>query len=240
MAHRSSDRSGAVLFDIDGTLVDTNYLHVAAWLDAFRHVGHPVNGADIHRAIGMGSPQLLERLLGADVAGELGERVKAEHGARYRRNFETLRAFEGARMLVQTLAGRARAVLASSASPDELKALRATLDVDDVVDAIIGGGDVDAAKPQPDVVQVALERVGVGPDAALFVGDTVWDIEACEKAGVPCIAVLTGGIGDAELREAGAVAVYRSVADLLANLEDSPLRAVLRPPLSQATSRQQG
>jgi HAD superfamily hydrolase (TIGR01549 family) len=227
MADQSTDRSGAVLFDIDGTLVDTNYLHVTAWLDAFREVGHPVNGADIHRAIGMGSPQLLERLLGGELAGEVGDRVKAEHAERYRRNFETLRAFEGARQLVQRVAGRARAVLASSASPDELEALRATLDVDDVVDAVIGGGDVNAAKPEPDVVQVALERIGVGPDAAVFVGDTVWDIEACEKAGVPCIAVLTGGIGDAELRDAGAIAVYRSVADLLINLEDSPLRAVL-------------
>jgi phosphoglycolate phosphatase-like HAD superfamily hydrolase len=119
-------------------------------------------------------------------------------------------------------------VLATSASPEELDALRKTLDSDDVIDAITSSEDVESAKPEPDLVQVALQRASVGADRAVFVGDTVWDVEAASQAGVPCVAVLTGGISAAELRQAGAVAVYRSVAELLDGLDDSPLSAVLR------------
>jgi HAD superfamily hydrolase (TIGR01549 family) len=218
---------GAVLFDVDGTLVDSNYLHVVAWMEAFRAIGHPVDGAAIHRAIGMGARQLLDTLLGEPLADQVGDHAKTEHAARYRGHFEDLRAFDGSRRLVRTVADRAAVVLATSASPDEVEALRATLEVDDVVHAITGSEDVDAAKPEPDLVQVALQRAGVDAGAAVFVGDTVWDIEASAKAGVPCVAVLTGGISAAELRDAGAVAVYRSVANLLNHLDDSPLRAVL-------------
>ena len=225
-------RRGAVLFDVDGTLVDSNYLHVVAWMGAFREAGHPVDGAAIHRAIGMGAPQLLESLLGGSLAGEIGPQVKAGHTERYRRWFESLRPFDGARDLLRSVACRAGVVLATSASPEEVSALRATLDADDAIDAITGSEDVERAKPAPDLVHVALQRAGVDSDAAVFVGDTVWDVEASARAGLPCVAVLTGGISAAELHEAGAVAVYRSVADLLENLDDSPLAAVLRQPVT--------
>jgi len=222
----AGNRHGAVLFDVDGTLVDSNYSHVVAWMAAFRAVGHPVDGADIHRAIGMGSAQLLDALLGGQ-ARELGEAAKAEHKERYGRNFEMLRPFDGARSLLHAVARRARVVLATSAGGGEVEALRAALDSDDAIWAVTGADDVEAAKPEPDLIQVALERAGVGPDEAVFVGDTVWDVEASAKAGVPCVAVLTGGISGAELRDAGAVAVYRGVAQLLEGLGTSPLRAVL-------------
>ena len=127
------------------------------------------------------------------------------------------------------MARRATVVLATSASDEETKALSAALDFNDAITAITGAADVDDAKPEPDVVEVALERAGVGPDEAVFVGDTVWDVQASAKAKVPCIGVLTGGITAHELRDAGAVAVYRSVADLLARIDDSPLGAMLSP-----------
>ncbi len=219
--------NGALLFDVDGTLIDSNYLHVVAWMAAFREVGHPVDATDIHRAIGMGSSQLLSALLGDRLARELGQAAKAEHKERYRRNFEKLRPFNGARELLRAVSKRAAVVLATSASPEEVEAQRAALDVEDALTGVTGAQDVGAAKPDPDLVESALALAGVGPDAAVFVGDTVWDIEACAKAGVPCVTVLTGGISAAELRDAGAVAVYRSVADLLDGLDGSPLGRVL-------------
>jgi phosphoglycolate phosphatase-like HAD superfamily hydrolase len=117
----------------------------------------------------------------------------------------------------------AKVVLATSASPDELERLRATLGVEDSVAEITSSQDVERAKPEPDLVQVALQRAEVPPDRAVFVGDTVWDVQAAGRAGVPCIGVLTGGVSEAELTEAGAVAVYEDAATLLRDLEQSPL-----------------
>ncbi|MDQ1400853.1 MAG: hypothetical protein QOK20_2785 [Acidimicrobiaceae bacterium] len=217
---------GAVLFDVDGTLVDTNYLHVFAWLGAFQAIGHPVDGTDVHRAIGMGAPELLERLLGADTAERLGDQAKEEHTARYKETFPLMRRFEGAGELLRAVAERATVVLATSASPAELSALRETLDADGVVAAITSAEDVDAAKPRPDLVEVALERAGVPANRAVFVGDTVWDVEAAGRAGVPCVAVLTGGISRSELVDAGAIAVYRDTTELRQGLEKSALSKV--------------
>jgi HAD superfamily hydrolase (TIGR01509 family) len=217
---------GAVLFDVDGTLVDTNYLHVCAWLGAFQAVGHPVDGTDVHRAIGMGAEQLLERLLGAETAQHVGAAAREEHTARYQQTFPLMRRFDGTEALLRAVAQRATVVLATSASSAELSALRATLDADDVVAAITSAEDVEAAKPRPDLVEVALERAGVPANRAVFVGDTVWDIEAARRAGVPCVAVLTGGISRSELAEAGAAAVYQNGTELLKGLEASPLRKV--------------
>jgi HAD superfamily hydrolase (TIGR01509 family) len=217
---------GAVLFDVDGTLVDTNYLHVFAWLGAFQAVGHAVDGTDVHRAIGMGASQLLERLLGPETAQRVGDRAQEEHRARYQETFPLMRRFEGAAELLHAVAGRATVVLATSASPAELSALRQTIDADDVISAITSAEDVEAAKPRPDLVEVALERAGVPASRAVFVGDTVWDIEAAGRAGVPCVAVLTGGISRSELVEAGAVAVYRDSTELLREIDESPLRKV--------------
>ncbi len=216
------------MFDVDGTLVDSNYLHVVAWMGAFRESGQHVDGAAIHRAIGLGSAQLLEKLLGREVAATIGDQVKARHASLYGRNFETLRPFDGARPLIRAVAERARVALATSASSAELAALRAALDVDDVVDVIIGSEEVETAKPEPDLVEAALQRTGVACDQAVFVGDTIWDIEAAGRAGVACVAVLTGGISRTELLTAGAIDVYPSVAELLAGIDDSPLSRVLQ------------
>lgn len=214
----------AVIFDVDGTLVDTNYLHAVTWWEAFRQYGHPVDMAAVHRAIGMGSDKLLDRLLpdGRDRDGD--DAMRAAHRALYAVFWPRLRAFAGAADLLRACAARGMTVvLASSADGSEMGALLAALDADDAITAATSSADAEQSKPAPDIVQVALERAGVAADGAVFVGDTVWDVHACRRAGLPCVAVLTGGIGPDELREAGAVAVYDGVADLLDHLDESPL-----------------
>lgn len=117
-------------------------------------------------------------------------------------------------------------MLATSAAPDELELLRSVLDIDDAVAKITAAEDVEAAKPEPDLIHIALQQAGVTADRAVYVGDTVWDGKACGKAGVACVGVLTGGISAAELTEAGAIAVYEDCRALLRELDTSPLAAV--------------
>ncbi|WP_158373353.1 HAD family hydrolase [Cellulosimicrobium cellulans] len=222
-----TDAPTAVLLDIDGTLVDSNFLHVHAWVQAFAEVGHPVDAWRVHRRIGMGSGRLIGELLGDD-ADRLGDDAKEQHTARYTELAGLLRPFDGARDLVRTLADRGvRVVLSTSAAPEELERLRATLDVDDLVQ-VTGAEDVDEAKPEPDLVHAALDLAGVPADRAVFVGDSVWDVEAAVRAGVPCIGVLSGGTSEAELRDAGATAVVEDVAALLRDLDATPVGALLR------------
>ncbi|WP_375388278.1 HAD family hydrolase [uncultured Amnibacterium sp.] len=213
----------AVLLDIDGTLVDTNYLHVDAWLRACADVGHPVDAWRVHRAIGMDSAKLLDTLLGDD-AERLGDEAKERHSAHYAADQERMRRFAGAQELLGTLAGRGfQVVLATSAPQEELDMIIRALDPGDSVFAITTAEDVETAKPAPDVVRVALDKAGVSADDAIMVGDAAWDAESSVRAGVRCIGVLSGGYGASELRDAGAVAVYDDVAALLAGLDDSPL-----------------
>lgn len=215
-----------MLFDIDGTLVDSNYLHVNAWLRALQAVGHPVDAWRIHRGQGMGSSELLDTLLGA-AAERVASRAKQQHTELYKESSQLLRVFDGARELVAAVAQRGvKVVLATSAAPDELEVLRSILDVEDAVAEITAAEDVESAKPAPDLVQIALQRAEVPADRAVFVGDTVWDVQACGKAGVACVGVLTGGISAAELTDAGAVAVYEDCRALLHDLDASPLAAV--------------
>jgi len=216
-------RFTAVLFDIDGTLVDSNYLHVDAWSRAFEDVGHPVPVWRIHRSIGMDSGKLLESLLG-DELDRLGDDAKERHKVHYQRDAERLRSFDQAQELLRALADRGlTVVLATSAPQDEFELLQKVLQVDDAVAKTTTAEDVSTAKPAPDVVQVALKKADVPPEQALMVGDTVWDVDAAGKAGVATIAVRSGGVGAGELTEAGAVAVYDDVAHLLSELDSSPL-----------------
>jgi phosphoglycolate phosphatase-like HAD superfamily hydrolase len=158
----SARPSGAVLFDIDGTLVDSNYLHVNAWLRALQAVGHPVDAWRIHRGQGMGSSELLATLLGEAAAEQVGSRAKQQHSELYKQSAELLRVFDGARELVAEVAQRgAKVVLATSAAPDELEVLRSILDIDDAVAEITAAEDVEAAKPAPDLVNVALHTGGI-------------------------------------------------------------------------------
>ena len=189
MTNTDSTRSpGAVLFDIDGTLADSSYVHINAWLHAFRAVGRPVDAWRIHRGQGMGSSELLAALLG-EPSDEVSSQAKQHHSERYRQSSELLRTFDGARDVVAAVAQRgATVVLATSAAPDELELLRSVLDIDDAVAKITAAEDVEAAKPEPDLIHTALQQAGVTADRAVYVGDTVWDVKACGKAGVAASA----------------------------------------------------
>ena len=218
----------AVLFDIDGTLVDSNYLHVVAWIAAFQSVDCYVEAWRIHQTIGMDSQKLLERLLGA-AASEKGSAASDEHSRRYKNLSGLLQPFAGARELLATLAARGtKVVLATSAPPDELDTLRRTLGVDDVVDVVTNSQDVDTAKPAPDIVEVALQRAGVDAADAIFVGDAVWDVKAAKKAGVRCIAVGSGGMCAADLLAAGADETWDNVQSLLAGYDRSLLTSTVK------------
>jgi HAD superfamily hydrolase (TIGR01509 family) len=212
----------AVLFDVDGTLVDTTYLHAVTWWEAFRQYGHHVPMARIHRAIGMGSDKLLDHLLPSDRDRSVDGELQAAHVALYAPYWPRLRAFDGAAELLRSCADRGlRVVLASSASEREMRALRDALDADDVIAAATSATDAQESKPAPDILHIALQRAEVAPEAAVFVGDTVWDVLACKKAGLTCLAFLTGGTSREELHEAGAVEIYEGPAELLTVLPDS-------------------
>jgi HAD superfamily hydrolase (TIGR01509 family) len=219
-----SDSISAVLFDVDGTLMDSNYLHAVTWWEAFTQAGHDVPMARIHRAIGMGSDQLLDALLpaGRDKGSDSG--LVAAHDALYATYWSRLRPFRGAADLLRTCREHGlRVVLASSAGPRELEVMRTALGADDALHEATSSGDVNASKPAPDLVQVALDKAGATPGEAVFVGDTVWDVQACQRAGVACIGLLSGGISAAELREAGAVKIFAGPAELLATFPGSLL-----------------
>ena len=206
----------AVLFDVDGTLVDTNYLHTVAWWEAFAQAGHDVPMAPIHRAIGMGSDKMLDSLLPDDRDKDADADIRTSHSALYSVYWSRLRPLPGARRLLRACHDQGlRVVLASSADPDELEVLVAALDVDQAIDAATSAGDVGASKPAPDLVQVALDHAEADPAETVFIGDAVWDVRAAESAGVPCVGLLSGGSSRGELTDAGAAAVYEGPADLL-------------------------
>jgi len=211
-----------VLFDIDGTLVDSNYLHIAAWIEAFQSVGRDVPAWKIHRATGMDSSLMLDELLGDD-ADELGEPAKKRHSEVYSASASELRVLPGARDLIKGLAGRGvRVVLATSAPEEELKLVRTVLDVEDHIDAVTSAQDVDQAKPDPGIVDIAQERSGCSSDRLIFVGDATWDIKAAGRAGLEAIGVLTGGISADELTGAGAKIVCEGAAEVADWLSRDP------------------
>uniref|UniRef100_A0A942SYR1 HAD family hydrolase n=1 Tax=Neobacillus citreus TaxID=2833578 RepID=A0A942SYR1_9BACI len=204
-----------VLFDIDGTLVDSNYAHVDAWWRACREAGAPVDAWRVHRAIGMDSAKLLESLL-PDADDGVRDAAKQFHTAYYAEHMPRLRLLPGARDLLRAVAERGHAVvLATSAPQAELERLRALLDAEQWITAVTSSEDVDQAKPAPGIVQVALDRVDASAEHAVMVGDAMWDVEAAAKVGVPCVSVMTGGIGGDELRNAGAVEVHDDAAAVL-------------------------
>ncbi|MFD3840668.1 HAD family hydrolase [Streptomyces sp. NPDC058642] len=213
----------AAVFDVDGTLVDTNHLHVATWWEAFRQAGHHVPMHAIHRSVGLGSDDLVAHLIGEHRAKREAEALSSAHKALYGQYFDRLPALRDAGRLLRRLDHEGWAVvLATSAGGAELSALRRAIGADDAITATASADDVSEGKPAPEPVEHALELAGVPPERALFVGDTVWDMKAGSRAGVCCVGVLCGGIPRADLVEAGAEAVYDDPAQLLACLADSP------------------
>jgi HAD superfamily hydrolase (TIGR01549 family) len=213
----------AAILDIDGTLVDSNYQHALAWHRALRRFDRIVPVWQCHRAIGMGGDKLVPSLTDDEFEAEHGDDARAAESEEYEKLIDEVVPLPRARELIVRLkdADR-RVVLASSAKPDELQHYLDLLDARDLADDWTCSEDVEETKPAPDLVQVALKKLGGGTDAVM-VGDSTWDCEAAENAGIKTIAVRTGGFGVDELRESGAVAVFDSMGELLDGLDDTPL-----------------
>lgn len=220
------DEPAAALFDVDGTLMDTVYLHTVSWWEALRQQGHHVPMARIHRSIGMGSDHLLDALLGEQRDREGDEALASAHLALYAQYWSRLLPLPGAADLLRACAERGwRVVLASSASGKEADVMTGALDADEAIFAVTTADDVSSSKPAPDLVERALARAGVSARRAVFVGDAVWDAQAAVKAGVRCLSLLSGGFSPQELQDAGSESVYASPADLLGRLDHSALAA---------------
>ncbi|HSS41058.1 MAG TPA: HAD family hydrolase [Solirubrobacterales bacterium] len=202
------------ILDVDGTLVDTNYHHALAWHRALHAHGHSVQMWKVHRHIGMGSDQILAALIGEEAAEKQGEEISEAEGEAYGELIGEVEPLEGARDLIERLRGEgATVILASSAKQDEVDHYLDLLEARELVDGWTTSADVENTKPEPDLVQAALEKAG-GDGASVMVGDSVWDVKAATAAGLPTLAVLTGGFSEAELREAGAVQVVETIETL--------------------------
>lgn len=219
--------SRAALFDVDGTLADTNHLHVTAWWEALRQAGQSVPMHAIHRAVGLPGEDLLGHVLGEGRDRTQDDRLSAAHDTLYATYFDRLPALDSAAELLRALAREGWSVLlVTSATDDELRALRRAIDADDAIMETATADDVEDGKPAPEPVRRALELARVPPERAVFVGDTVWDMKAATAAGVTCVGVLCGGIPRQDLEEAGAAAVYQDPAELLDRLDKSPFSSV--------------
>jgi HAD superfamily hydrolase (TIGR01549 family) len=203
----------AVIFDVDGTLVDTNYQHTLAWFRAFRQNEVIVPTWVIHRAIGMGGDQLVSAVAGEEVEREKGDDIREAEKPLYLAMVDEIQAFEGATELLRELGERGhRLILASSAKQDEVDIYLDLLDARDLVADWTTSADVDNTKPDSDLVEAALDKAGTRD--AVMVGDTVWDVEAAKRAGIPTIGVMSGGFARSELLDAGASEVFDSIAAL--------------------------
>jgi len=212
------------IVDVDGTLVDTNYHHALAWYQAFRANDLVLPLWRIHRHLGMGGDQLVSSLTDLRTEREHGEQVRDEHSRIYSELIEQVAVLPGARELLEALRERQQPiVLASSASSEEVDHYLDLLDARDLADHWTTSADVEATKPAPDLVHCALELAGCPPDRAVLIGDSVWDVKAASQAGVPTLAVLSGGFGADELRDAGALSVHESADSLRAELDQTPL-----------------
>jgi HAD superfamily hydrolase (TIGR01549 family) len=214
----------AAILDVDGTLVDTNYHHAIAWYRAFRQHDVVLPIWRIHRHIGMGGDHLVKALGGERLEKDKGDDIRAAEKVLYSELIGEVEPLEGARALMEELKERGHAVvLASSAKQEEVDHYLDLLDARELADGWTTSADVEATKPEPDLVQAAVEKAGGGE--AVMVGDSTWDCEAAQRAGLPTVAVLTGGFSEAELRAAGAVAVYQSITELSESLDETPLTA---------------
>jgi HAD superfamily hydrolase (TIGR01509 family) len=213
------------ILDIDGTLVDTNYQHALAWYRAFHQQGIVLPVWRIHRHIGMGGDQLVGALTDERTEDERGDAIRTAEKVLYSELIGEVEPMKGSREFIEQVKERGHTVvLASSAKQDELDHYLDLLDARDLADEWTSSADVEQTKPQPDLVQSALSKAGGDANGAVMVGDTPWDIKAASQAGVGTLAVRTGGFGVEELREAGAIALFESVAELLAQLDDTDLR----------------
>jgi HAD superfamily hydrolase (TIGR01509 family) len=217
-----------VLFDVDGTLIDSSYIHTISWWGAFRQHGYDIPMASIHHYVGMGGDRLVDSLLPSDRDRDADRDIMSSHGALYASHWPALRAFDGAKdLLAQCHAGGLAVALASSARKKDLQVMKATLDADAYIDGATSANDAKESKPAPDILVAALDAIGVEAGNAVFVGDAVWDMKAAAALGIPSVGVTCGGISATMLRDAGAVEVYEGPRDLLDNLTSSAIGRLL-------------
>jgi HAD superfamily hydrolase (TIGR01509 family) len=212
----------AVYFDLDGTLVDTTYLHTFAWWRALDEAGVAKPMAAIHPLIGMGSTELLTHMIGRD-----DQSISAAHGRWFAAMHPSVRPLPGAAALIKRVARGAKVVVVTSAKKRDVDALLRPLDCEAFIADVVDGDDVGCSKPAPDAFVVALRRTGADPARSLAVGDSVWDIKAAAASGMPCIGLQTGGIARRDLERAGAAAVYRDACELMHHWGQSPLAGLL-------------
>jgi HAD superfamily hydrolase (TIGR01549 family) len=230
MFHRQPGYPASVplnaILDIDGTLVDTNYHHAMAWHRALHAHGHQIQMWKVHRHIGMGGDQILDALIGEEAAAADGDALREAEGEAYGELIGEVEPMEGARELIEKLKDQGSTViLASSAKQEEVDHYLDLLDARDLVDDWTTSADVEATKPEPDLVNAALEKAG-NDNPSVMVGDSVWDVEAAKRAGLPTLAVLTGGFSESELREAGAAQVVEAINEL--RIDDQALGELAR------------
>ena len=214
-----------VMLDIDGTLVDSTYLHARAWARAFARHGHVVPDWRIHRAIGLGGDKLVPELLGEDAERDHGDEVRDAWGEEYAALADEAHPLPGAAELVRTLHDQGWLVAAASSGEERFAtpALE-SLGVSDLLDVVVTNAEVEQSKPSPDLLGVTLEQVGA--DRGVMVGDSIYDIEAASRIGLACVAVRTGGFGRAELEAAGAAYVI----DDLTSAGEVDWAALMRAP----------
>ena len=223
----------AVIFDIDGTLVDSVDLHAAAWQQAFAKFGQQIPFERIRQQIGKGGDQLIPVFLSREELDRFGKQLEEYRSDLFKREYlPRVRPFPLVRELFERIRHDGKRVtLASSAKQDELAVYERIANIEDLVEAAASADDVERSKPHPDVFEAALERLGdVEPAEAIVVGDTPYDVEAAARAELRTMAVLCGGFPEAELRAPGCIAIYRDPADLLARYEESPLARDQPPP----------
>jgi HAD superfamily hydrolase (TIGR01549 family) len=210
------------IFDVDGTLVDTNYQHALAWFRAFRRFDLTVPVWRIHRAIGMGGDKLVAHVAGDDTEKARGDALRSAWEEEFAPLLGEVQPFEDAATLLREVKARGfKVVLASSGKQEHVEHFLDLVGGRDVADAWTTSDDVEATKPEPDLVRAALDAVSGG--SGVMVGDSTWDAVAAGRLGVPAVAVRTGGFSSEELTDAGAVQVFDSLVDLLAGLDDTPL-----------------
>lgn len=212
-----------ILLDMDGTLVDSNDAHARAWQRAFAENDYEIPYAEIRRRIGMGGDNLIPAVLGVGKESELGARISERHGEIFRQEYlPHLRPFPGVRPLLQRMRNTGlRLVIATSSHREELETLIDIADIRDLLEERTSADDAESSKPDPDIVQAALDRLGLPPEETVMLGDTPYDIAAAGPAGVGVIAFRCGGFSDQDLT--GALAIFEGPADLLKRWEESPL-----------------
>ena len=217
----------AIIFDIDGTLIDSVDLHARAWQEAFRHYGREVPFPKVRHQIGKGGDQLMPVFFSPEELDKFGEELEKHRGYLYKRDYLPLvRAFPRVRELFERIRQDGRRIaLASSAKEDELAAYKKLARIEDLVEEQTSADDAEKSKPHPDIFEAALAALGdVRPAEAIVLGDTPYDAEAAGKIGLRTIGVLSGGFPEEELRAAGCRPIYQDISDLLAHYEESPFR----------------